>query len=97
MEKRINIDESIELDGIEYWAHGEVDVVGDALEDITGVPYGNTTAYIETYEFDAQEAYPYVEFFLLDEDETPLTNEQLINKLTDKVKQLALNYVDFID
>ncbi len=97
MEKRVNIDESIELDGVEYWAHGEVDVVGDAIEDITGVPYGDYSAYIETYEFDAQEAYPNVEFFMLDESETPLTDQELITKLTDKVKQLALNYVDFMD
>lgn len=98
MEKRINIDEGIELNGVEYWANGMVEVVGDVLENYSGGSFwGGPSSYEEFYEFEPKDIYTNITYTLLDqkENEVEVTDAKVLEKLEAKVKQLALNYLDF--
>lgn len=96
--KEIFIDEQLTLNEVDYWANGKVYVYGTLEENVVSGEYWGAMVIQSSYEFIPDNEFDLdLEFNLMDNNETPVTDKETLVKLENKVKELALNYVDFED
>lgn len=96
--KRVNLDEQIDIGNNSYWVNGEAYVYGDLIENYSGGDFSGAHTLDTSYEFEPSgEVELLVEFNMVDDNESPVTDDYIVSQLKNKATELALNYVDFSD